>query len=101
MKLDDQEIKEIGEAFRHLAILNNRNAKDFASDKYFIALRKEFKDTFDILADTVIFLKDCEGYNELGLAIQQISLEVRDVTEFPEPEVIEIPDTSAQIPEEE
>ena len=101
MKLDEQEIQEIGEAFRHLAIVNNKNAKDFASVKYFMAPRNAFKDTFDILADTVVFLKDCEGYNELGLAIQKISLEVRDVTELPEPEVIEVPDTSAQLPEEE
>jgi hypothetical protein len=84
MVLDQEEIGEIGEAFRYLAIVNNQNAANYASDKYFIALRSDFKDAFDKLADTVVFLKDCEGYNELGLAIQEISLEVRDVTELPE-----------------
>lgn len=84
MVLDQQEIAEIGEAFRYLAIVNNQNAANYASDKYFTALRKDFKDAFDELADTVVFLKDCEGYNDLGLVIQEISLEVRDVTELPE-----------------
>ena len=83
--LDDAEISEIGEAFRYLAIVNNINARDFSTDKYFIALRKEYKDSFDVLADTVIFLKDCEGYDKLGLTIQQLSLEVRDVVDLPVP----------------
>ena len=101
--LDEAEIAEIGESFRYLAIVNNINARDYASDKYFIALKKEYKDSFDALADTVIFLKDCEGYDQLGLAIQQISLEVRDVAELPvmeepEPEVV---DTLAAEPIEE
>ena len=95
MKLDEAEIREIGETFRYLAIVNNQNAKDYASNKYFIALRKEYKDAFDVLADTVVFLKDCEGFDQLGIAIQNISIEVRDVTTLPEtePEIIEIPDT--------
>ncbi|HSG68663.1 MAG TPA: hypothetical protein VK994_08150 [Bacteroidales bacterium] len=83
MVFDESEISEIGESFRYLAIVNNINARDFSMNKYFIALRTEYKDSFDALADTVVFIKDCEGYDQLGLAIQQISLEVRDVVELP------------------
>ena len=103
MMLDEAEIAEIGKSFRYLAILNNINARDYADDKYFIALKKEYKDSFDVLADTVIFLKDCEGYDQLGLSIQQISLEVRDVVEFPVIEELEIEviDTLAAEPMEE
>lgn len=102
MKLTESEISQIGESFRHLAIVNNINAEKFATDKYFIALKKEYKDAFDALADTVVFLKDCEGYDELGLAIKDISLEVRDVTELPE--IINEPavaDTAEAVIEEE
>jgi len=103
MKLDEAEIKEIGESFRYLAIVNNINARDYATDKYFIALKKEYKDSFDILADTVIFLKDCEGYDQLGLTIQQISLEARDVLELPVIEELEpeLQDTVTAEPMEE
>ncbi len=89
MVIDEAEIAEIGESFRYLAIVNNINARDYSTDKFFIALKKEYKDAFDKLADTVVFLKDCEGYNELGLAIREISLEVRDVVELP---VVEEPE---------
>ncbi|MDT8392460.1 MAG: hypothetical protein RQ761_01355 [Bacteroidales bacterium] len=101
MKLDQNEIEEITEAFKHLAIVNNKNAEDFASNNYFIALRTEYKDTFDILANKVVFLKDCEGYDKLGLTIQKAALEVRNVTELPEQEVTEVPDTAIAEPIEE
>ncbi|MCK4568958.1 MAG: hypothetical protein KAT76_01635 [Bacteroidales bacterium] len=93
--LDAEEIEAIGKVFERLAIINNLNIKRYARDKYFIALRKEYKDKYDVLADTVVFLKDCEGYDQLGLSIQKISIEVRDDTLLKtiEPEVIEIPDT--------
>jgi PBP1b-binding outer membrane lipoprotein LpoB len=101
MKLDEQEINEIGEAFRYLAIVNNKNAEDFASDKYFIALRTEYKEAYEKLADTVVFLKDCEGYDQLGMAINRISLEVRDVTELPivEPEPVDTLNPADTMPE--
>ena len=97
--LDASEINAIGKMYGKLAIINNINIEKYATDKYFIALRKEYKDKYDVLADTVVFLKDCEGYDQLGLAIQKISLEVRDVTVLPV-EVVELPDTMpAEIPE--
>jgi hypothetical protein len=91
--LDAAEIDAIGEMYGKLAIINNINVQKYATDKYFIALRNEYKDKYDVLADTVAFLKDCEGYDQLGLAIQKISLEVRDVTtlQVEKVEVIENP----------
>jgi hypothetical protein len=100
--LDAVEIEAIGILFAKLAITNNININQYSTDKYFIALRKEYRDKYDVLADTVVFLKECEGYDQLGLAIQQISLEVRDKTTLPveEVEVIEVPDTTpAEEPE--
>lgn len=97
MVLDEAEIQEISKAFMHLAIVNNINARDYSTDKYFIALRKEYKDSFDLLADTVVFLKDCQGYDQLGLAIQKVSLEVRDVVDLP---VVAEPEPTDTIPEE-
>lgn len=93
--LNAGEIEAIGKKFEKLAIVNNINIQEYASDKYFIALRKEYRDKYDVLADTVVFLKECEGYDQLGLTIQQISLEVRDKTTLPveEVKVIEVPDT--------
>ena len=95
--LNEKEIEEIGESFRELAIVNNINLKNYATDKYFIALRKEYKPQFDTLAAKVVFLKDCEGYDDMGLAIQKISIEVKDVIELPVPEP-EVTDTTA-VPE--
>lgn len=100
--LDATEIEAIGIKYEELAIVNNINVKNFATDKYYIALRKEYKDKFDVLADTVVFLKNCEGYDQLGMLIQEISLEVRDVTTLPvvEEVIIEIPDSMpAEVPE--
>ncbi len=93
--LDASEIDAIGKLFGKLAIVNNINIEKYATNKYFIALRKEYKSKYDVLADTVVFLKDCEGYDQLGLAIQKISVEVRDVTTLPveKVEVVELPDT--------
>ena len=65
-------------------------------------MREEYKDKYDLLADTVVFLKDCEGYDQLGITIQEISLEVRDVTTLPVVEEVinEVPDTMpAEVPE--
>lgn len=81
--INPEEISAIGEVFRKLAIINNYNLKTYKGDKYFIALSRERKKEFDELASKVTFLKDCAGYNELGLAIQKIALEVKDVTELP------------------
>jgi hypothetical protein len=93
--LDAAEIDAIVKMYEKLAIVNNINIEKYATDKYFLALRKEYKNKYDVLADTVVFLRECEGYDELGLAIQKISLEVRDVTTLPveEVEVVELPDT--------
>lgn len=98
--LDASEIEAIGLLYTKLAITNNKNIEDFTKEpdentKYFIALRKEYKDKYDVLADTVVFLKDCEGYDQLGLTIQDISLKVRDVTTLPvvEEVIVEIPET--------
>ncbi len=98
MVLDETEIREIGEAFRHLAIVNNINARDYSTNKYFIALRAEYKDQFESLADTLVHLKDCQGYDQLGLAIQEISLEVRDVVELPAAEEPQPADSLAEDP---
>ncbi len=99
MKLDEAEIEKIVEEFKYLAIVNNKNAADFASNKFFSALRKEYKDSFDALADTVIFLKDCEGYDALGQAILDASELVRDSTVLPVIEEV-IPEVSDSIPAE-
>lgn len=103
MKLDEAEIEKIVEEFKYLAIVNNKNAADFATNKYFSALRKEYKDSFSVLADTVVFLKDCEGYDALGQAILDASKEVRDVTELPviEEVIIALPDSMPEEPIEE
>ncbi|HPE54941.1 MAG TPA: hypothetical protein P5514_13715 [Bacteroidales bacterium] len=92
--LDNQETEQIGELFRELAIVNNINLKNYSTDKYYIALKKEYKPKFDSLAAKVTFLKDCKGYDEMGLAIQKIALEVRDVTELPMPKQEIISDTT-------
>jgi len=81
--IDAEEISAIGVAFKKLAIVNNYNLKNFKDNKYFIALNKERKNEYDELATKVVFLKDCEGYDALGLAVQKIALEVKDVTELP------------------
>lgn len=101
MVLDEMEIKQIGEAFRYLAIVNNINARDYSTDKYFTALRSEYKDRFDALADTVVFIKDCEGYDALGLAIMEISLQVKDVVELPVMTEPAPADSTLEIPAEE
>ncbi len=84
--INAEEIAVIAEAFRHLSIVNNYNQKNFKDNKYFIALNKERKEEFDKLAEKVVFIKDCEGYNELGLFTQKVALEVKDVTEYVEPQ---------------
>jgi hypothetical protein len=94
--LDPLEIEKIGKEFRELAIVNNINLKNYATDKYFIALKKEYKPKFDSLADQVVFMKDCQGYDEMGLAIQKIALEVKDVSDLPEPEPVMIDTTAVQ-----
>lgn len=94
--LDAEEIAEIGKAYRTLAIVNNINYKLYSKNKYYLAMNKawrtakkvegrkeKIKSDYDKLADTVAFLKDCKGYDEFGLAIQKISLEVKDVTVLP------------------
>jgi len=81
------EISVIGVAFKKLAIVNNYNLKNFKDNKFFIALNKERKNEYDALAKKVVFLKDCEGYDALGLEVQKIALEVKDVTELP----VEVP----------
>jgi len=81
--LDAAEIEAIGKAFKKLAIVNNSNVEKYVTNKYFLAVKKEYKDKFDELAEQVVFLKDCKGYDELGLAIQKIALDVKDVTDLP------------------
>ncbi|MCF8368401.1 MAG: hypothetical protein K9G76_05105 [Bacteroidales bacterium] len=91
MELDQAEIDHIVKSFARLAIVNNINLEKYATDKYFIALKKEYKPNFDKLAEEVVFLKDCKGYDEMGLAIQKIALEVKDVTVLPaaEPQMLD------------
>ena len=86
-----EEISAIGVLFKKLAIVNNFNLKNFKDNKYYIALNKERKNEYDALAKKVVFLKDCQGYDALGLEVQKIGLEVKDVTELPveEPVVVE------------
>ncbi|MFC2113764.1 hypothetical protein ACFLRI_00290 [Bacteroidota bacterium] len=86
--LDQSEIEAIGQLFQKLAIINNSNLKTYEKDKYFIALSKERKNEFNELAEKVVFLKDCQGYDDLGLAIQKFAIEVKDVTELPAEEVV-------------
>ncbi|MBC8344524.1 MAG: hypothetical protein H8E61_11130 [Bacteroidetes bacterium] len=81
--LDAEEIDHIAQVFRHLAIVNNNNLKHYQKDKYFVALTKERKKDLNELAADVVFLKECQGYDELGLAIQKIAQEVKDVTQLP------------------
>lgn len=89
-RIDSEEISIIGDVFRTLAVVNNYNHKNFKDDKYFIALNKARKAEFDKLAQMVVFIKNCEGYDELGLAVQKIALEVKDVTELAENESEEV-----------
>jgi len=86
-----EEISAIGVLFKKLAIVNNFNLKNFKDNKYYIALNKERKNEYDALAKKVVFLKDCQGYDALGLEVKKIGLEVKDVTELPveEPVVVE------------
>ena len=86
--LDATEIENICKLFRTLAIVNNFNLQQFGKDKYFIALTKDRKKEFNKLAEAVVFLKDCNGYDELGLAIQKVSIEVKDVIDLPVEEAV-------------
>lgn len=81
--INADEISGIAVAFKKLAIVNNYNLKNFKDNKFFIALNKERKNEYDALAKKVVFLKDCEGYDALGLEVQKIAIEVKDVTELP------------------
>ncbi len=74
--LDSSEIENIGKVFRELASLNNENKEKYGKDLYFLAISKERKAEFDKLSESVIFLKDCKGYDELGLLIQKIAIEI-------------------------
>ncbi len=100
--IDTSEIKAITEQFALLAIMNNFNKENYAENKYFVALSKEYKEQLDSLGKLTIKMKDVSGYNELWASIQKKALEIKDIKTLPEEEAaIEPQDTTITESQEE
>ncbi len=78
--LNQSEIKLICDAFQILAIQNNFIDKTFEENKYYNAIMQDHRESLKKLSDKTKFLVDCDGYDELGIAIQKAALEVKDKT---------------------
>jgi hypothetical protein len=87
--LNAEEISNICDQFKKLAIQNNFNKKQYGKDKFYNAILKQQRDSLNLLSKKTVFLFKCKGYEELGLAIQKVALEVKDVTDLPEEEPLE------------
>jgi hypothetical protein len=81
--LNTEEIDIICTQFKKLAVQNNFNKNKYGKDKFYNAILKQQRDSLSSLSKKTVFLVKCQGYEELGMAIQKSALEVKDITELP------------------